>query len=376
MSDAASSRTPRWLLRPRLLLVLAVSSALLLAVLERLERRWSSASVPTGAAAWIWATESARSSSPAAFYLVRDFEYREDASSEPLRLLLAVDEEYRLWVNGFGVTGGGFRPGAPLDEILVSDLLRSGTNRIVLEVRSRNGAGGMLATLRSGEKEPLLVSDATWIVARRHEPGLIEGLAQPAAPERPKVWQRPVTGRWARPYRDPGGQPLDARLAVVREGRDGSDRWADSIEPTSVRIRGGGGSGEDVDVPAVLIDFGTSLVGELELWLEADPTRVYSIDFSREEPPTGDVLPARLEGGIPSPEQSVVLLVPGRSWWRDTTTREFRWVRLRGVDSVAAARVQLHDDSLGPPRRPPGDAGEGPWLFGIEPLDGIGTATR
>ena len=73
-----------------------------------------------------------------------------------------------------------------------SGYLRSGENRIVLEVESATGAGGILFALDAGDREKVLVSDATWRVAASEEEARAGG--RPAI-----VWGKPPMHPWKYP---------------------------------------------------------------------------------------------------------------------------------------------------------------------------------
>ncbi|HEX9670070.1 MAG TPA: hypothetical protein VGC93_11370 [Thermoanaerobaculia bacterium] len=265
--------------------------------------------LPTGEAEWIWAEWSVRAKTPAVFYAARDFEL--DAVPAGARLLVLADEEHVLWVNGRRVGAGRYRTGAPLDVYPAADLLQPGANRILVELRSARGAGGFIARLEDGDGRFLLVTDPSWLVFRRHRPGLVRGWEPleegPAAGEPAFSWGSPPVGRWDAPRPSPPRPPLDERT-----GR--------AIRPRRVA---GDPAGE-----RKLYDFGRAVTGYLRL----------------EHRPNAEMDVALLLAGDRPPDprdraQGAVLLMPDGRAWLDARARRFRYVLLLGAPSVTGARV-------------------------------------
>lgn len=193
--------------RPVLFFLLALLAAAILAVVQSglIGVRADTVS-PVAGAQWIWAPGPIDEGAPIAFYALAEVEL--EAVPADAELLIAADEDYRLHVNGHWVGGGRYSDTQGPDLYPLGAVLRTGTNRIVVELRSSRGAGGLLAGLVSdGRERPLLVTDETWRIARHYD----EALLQPASEgadgtlaalpdslelEPVEVWGPPPTGRW------------------------------------------------------------------------------------------------------------------------------------------------------------------------------------
>ena len=320
--------------RRTLFFLLAVAG--LLVVLLAVEAGWgrfrqAPMRALTADAKWIWAPGAASRTEPVAFYAVRDFSL-DDADRE-LELLLAVDEEYLVWINGVLLGAGALQGDGRLDRWSVpTATLREGANRVAVEARSRRGAGGLLAAARHDGRTIFVSGDEGWRVFAAHRPGIVAGWTPLDLGLVPKSWQFPPTGRWRATE-----SPRERAAATTTPSADAA-RWAESLDRVETRLLGAGAMGEDVWEPATLIDFGTSVSGQLELWLDVDPRIAYRFDVSIETPPLGDVEEAFLEHRIQLPGTAVVVPMGQRSWWRDVSVRQLRWVRVRGA-VVLAARV-------------------------------------
>ncbi|HVF59983.1 MAG TPA: hypothetical protein VNJ70_09270 [Thermoanaerobaculia bacterium] len=290
-----------------------LAAALALPLLAWAERAGVTAAarriLPTGEAEWIWAEWAAGAKTPAVFHAARDFEL--DAAPSGGRLMVLADEEHVLWVNGRRIGAGHYRTGRPLDVYPATELLQPGVNRILVELRSARGAGGFIARLEDGDGHALLVTDRSWLVFRRHRPGLVRGWEPleegPAAGEPAFSWGSPPVGRWDAPRPGPPRPPLDERTGrAVRPRRVAGD-------PAGVRK---------------LYDFGRVVTGYLRL----------------EHRPVAEVEVALLFAGDRPPDprahaQGAVLLMPDGRAWLDARPRRFRYVLLLGAPSVVGARV-------------------------------------
>ncbi|MFY9819992.1 MAG: hypothetical protein WAM82_01330, partial [Thermoanaerobaculia bacterium] len=116
--------------------------------------------LPTAEAQWIWKSLDWDDHQPAAFYVLRDFDLA--ATPAAARLLVTADEEYVLTLNGRRIGAGAFQPGAVLDVYDAGPLLLPGANRLMVEVRSARGAGGLLASLVDGAGRMLVGTDGRW----------------------------------------------------------------------------------------------------------------------------------------------------------------------------------------------------------------------
>jgi hypothetical protein len=193
MLTTAASPPP---VRQRRRALLVATALMLLVVVEISYRKLAEAVPATGSAAWIWSDDDPQQAQPRAFYLLRDFEL--GAVPAQAQLSVLADEEYLLYLNGERVGSNVYSPGAPLDRYDVESLLRPGGNRLLAEVRSRQGSGGFLLRLLVDGDERV-VSDGDWRVVRRYDPGLFGGWLSAAVGEPVKVWGQPPTGRWGRP---------------------------------------------------------------------------------------------------------------------------------------------------------------------------------
>ena len=320
-------------------LVLTGLALLALGAVEWAIRSHRETSGPTAAAAWIWAADAPDGHDAAAFYAYRDFEL--EAAPLTARLLISVDVEYQLYLNGTRL-GAGHYDGAELDEYVVGSLLQAGVNRLVVEARSRTGAGGiLLAMFVDGMERPTLVSDPTWQIVSSHENGFLEGWSNPRESQPAMSWGHSPTGRWQKPQVPAGRTHPRPPVLDAQRGR-----WAASIEEIEVR------QANDTFHPGVLVDFGEVVEGHLELWFEGGaPGRARWAWVSVERPRSFDA-PAETErsGAVRSasasasdPNVVVVLRVPGRDYWRDVESRRFRYVLMSDHPLVASARVAPSD---------------------------------
>ncbi len=300
-------------------------------------------SLPTGRAEWIWRPIDRLDHSPSAFYAVRDF------SLNPLvppparaRLLVTADEEYVLTLNGQRIGAGAFVEGAPLDVYEVGPLLLPGGNRLLVELRSARGVGGLLASLvDEANGRQILGTDESWRIFPRHEPGLPLGWV-PIGNGTPALsWGIPPVGRWGMPK---AGKPrpllTDAAGSVVPA--------IPAVTTLPFALPAGLNDGGSADA-AVLYDWGQPVEGFLTLGLEPVETQGTALLFTGEAPP--DPLKMR--------PTAAVLIQPGRREWMDARPRRFRYALLVGLGAKAAAAV------LPAPARPAMRSLDGE-VFGIQ----------
>jgi len=324
--------------------------------------RWlrSRYGLPTHGAEWIWVADAAMAAKPVAVWAVRDVDVG-DRPPAYARLLISADEEYLAWVNGRLVGAGDYLPRAPMDELILDGAMGVGWNRIVVELRSVRGAGGLLASLEvgdspeAGRRRQLLRSDETWRIYRERAQGLLQGWAPADGGEPAIVWQVPPTGRWPAPEELEEVPPLSRRLGPGRSAARIVPLHAACV-PSCVEEAGDGAAGEVKPLDtAFLVDFAESGVGFLELDMQALPGHAYEVRL-------GDHL-ADLYG-----ERSLVLpVVPfaGSSVWLASRAAPFRYALVQGIESLSAARFlpvvpewQSWELERG---------GEAESLFGIEP---------
>ncbi len=193
----------------------------------------------------------------------------------------------------------------------------------MVELRSSSGAGGLLATLRLGERDrPTLVSDAGWRIFRTADPRILHGLAPLGAlgGEEPKLWQWPPTGRWRldRLQPRPDLRPADPLFGRPRCPR--ASRFPSAGAAWSLLEQKPGCSLPELSDRS-LWDFGEEVEGLVELSLapssEPQPALLY---FLGEEP--GDLEQRRPE--------VILQAAPGATLWRDVAVRRFRYLAIIG----------------------------------------------
>ena len=300
--------------------------------------------LPTGKAQWIWRAMDRKDNYPTVFYAVRDFEL--ESPPARARLLVTADEEYVATLNGRPVAAGMYvrrNSGTTLDAYDVGPLLRAGGNRLIVELRSGRGAGGLLAALEGGAGEPILVSDESWRIYRKHELGLVRGWlplredgedgSEPAF-----CWGNPPLGRWGWP-RLGAVAPLLPRAPLVP---------AASARPLDLNL-GGSEVGRPPGSP-VLYDWGREVEGYLTLDVPPSKDPGTGLLFIGSEPPD----PRR------TPYTAPVLVLPGRHDWMDAQPRRFRYALVMGMAQQATASV------LPAPARSMSRDPEEMKVFGIE----------
>lgn len=291
--------------------------------------------LPTKEAQWIWKAIDRKDHDPIAFYAIRDF----DLESPPgkARLLITADEEYVVILNGKRIAAGTFAGGSGtrLDVYEVGPLLLPGGNRLIVELRSGRGAGGLLATLEDeATRRPIVVSDESWRIFPRHELGLVRGwlpLDEGADKGDPAFcWGYPPIGRWGRP----------------RVGRPEPLLPAAPVLPAASARETGRPPGSPV-----LYDWGREVEGYLTLDVPPADEPGVGLLYTGAEPPN----PRR------APLTAPVLILPGRHDWMDARPRRFRYAVVVGLARSATAAV------LPAPARPalPRDPDE-MRVFGIE----------
>ncbi len=309
--------------RRAFLITLALAAALLSVAqwtVLRSRRTHGDESGGLGKAQWIWAEQRGEPGTPMAFFAVKDF----DLDFDPFRAAITItaDEEYHLGINspGFGV--GAMSDDARLDRYLVQDILRRGSNRIRVELRSSRGVGGFLARLEVSDgwgRKVDVVTDDSWRIFRTFDP---EGLGE--SDEIPVVWGRPPTGRWGerREVRDAlsltqlqgetSRRPLPAqRWRLPRE------EWRKAETYLAPRID-----------RWVTFDFGASQTGFL------------NVKFDDREPSLGFVFyGARApKDGLERPDE-VIVRMRGRDHWPASRPARFRFVTVVGSPTIVGVEI-------------------------------------
>ncbi len=287
-----------------------------------------------------------------AFFAVKDFELDFEVAGADLRIL--ADEEYVLRLNGHTVGVGSYlalaEPESPsLASYAVGGILRD-VNRLVVELRSARGAGGLLLRLEitgtAGERVDI-VSDGSWRIFRRFD----ESLSRPGRRlrgEEPVVWGPQPAGRWGSPATAvetltlrglQGGRPRRL-LRPERLGSHGSpwrlaERWRARRLGAWARV-----------------DFGSVRTGYLNLRFADSRASRGFVFYELRRPPQG-------LGGY----DDVVLRISGRKQWTASRPASFRFVTLAGMRNLTGAEIVPVD-----PEKAAGllDRESRPSLFGIE----------
>lgn len=340
-----------WTVRPVRFFAVVAAVALVAAGAERALVAWRSHPMaPASEARWIWAEGLLDGTEPVAFYALRDFELPAPATVE---LAIAADETYCVFLDGRRLGANSYRPGAEVDRYLVPDLA-AGRHRLAVELRSRRGAGGLLAALRAGRgapaADPVLVSDGSWRIHRGLHAGLFDPQVELPPGEPPQIWQRAPTGRWrmrpsngVRPLESPPGErperefPTRVRRAVDRSHWRELQRWHRQFPDLG---------------PRILLDWGREVVGFLEL--DAAPPAPPALAYFGAAPPDPEVQ----EPG------EVVIFVPGSGQWRSAHARRFRYVLLVGVRPQTYVRLLPVEHAPAETFAPPPPNG---GVYGIRP---------
>lgn len=315
---------------------------------------WWAGLPPAHGACWIWAPGPTDAREPVGFYLVREFELER---APPAWISISADESYSLSLNGRHVGANRYSEDGRVDRYEVTDLLRAGGNRLVVEVRSSRGIGGLLASLvgeeTDGRRRPLLVSDGDWLVFRRFDRAWYRAETLTGG-EVPRVWERPPTGRWrvreAAVDRPPAFRPGERahRIGPTRVRHRQAERWVPLSQGPRQRFPRVGDQ--------VLLDWGRPVEGFLFLDLPSDenPPALLYLGL---EPPDPDE----------NPPDEVMIFIPGQRQWRDLNPRRFRYALLIGARPEKQVEVRLLGSRLARVLGLPRVSGAG--VFGITPPD-------
>ena len=168
----------------------------------------------TGRAQWIWAQHRMSSGEPVAFFAAREFDLPERRQYAHLKIL--GDPEYTVWVNGVEAARRSVGEERSLALYDISDRVRTGTNRIVVGVRSAQGVGGLLAALDIGpEARNWIVTDGQWRIHRRWSSSLPLREPKEGTWEPPLLIGEPPIGRWN--YLDVASRALSEPAASVQQ---------------------------------------------------------------------------------------------------------------------------------------------------------------
>ena len=299
---------------------------------------------PEHGARWIWADGDYGSGEPIAFYAVRDVELPSAVSG---RVTIAADETYLLYLNGQRIGSGSYRSEAPSDVYDVDDFLEVGLNRILVELRSSRGAGGLLAELELGD-DATVVTDDSWRIFRHHDDGLVRGLSDLEGGEAPKIWARAPTGRWR-----PNGTrhrlipfqvfPPPERRRPERHVRYHDTSWS-RLDASQRNIPALG--------PQQIFDWGAEVEGYLSFDLRSGTGKPGLLYVSTELPDASE-----------RPPDAVIIPVPGRRWWQDAYSRRFRYALVVGAEPRSRVEVDLLDGESAGTVAPPPSHRDGVFWF-------------
>lgn len=284
----------------------------LLAVGERSINALRAGGAPAWGACWIWADVSLRDPQPVAFLAVREFELATVPGKAWLKAL--ADESFVLFLNGAYIGAGTYTAQAPLAGYRVEHLLKKGTNRLVVELRSVRGVGGFLANLlvddEGGLGRPVVVTDAQWKVFRRDERRNWTAGAPLAGGEPVRVWHQPPTGRW---------------------------RLEESVDDLPIPFQGKARrlriSGERVG--------SSGPMRRLYEWPEVVEGFLFLALPSREAPPALAWFGEERPDSMARPADELLIFLPGQRLWRDRHPRRFKYLLLIGLEPVGKPQVRL-----------------------------------
>jgi hypothetical protein len=281
------------------------------------------------AAVWIWRDHDLRHVQAASFYAVKEFDLVATPAEAEARIL--GDAEYVLLLNGRRIGSNGFVSGAALDRYRVERWLVPGRNRLVVELRSPLGAGGLRFELLAAGQQ-LVRSDGSWTIYRNNWRGLFGERPMPAG-ERPRLLGPSPLGRWGspglgalRPVFEDALAAAEPIPSVLYRKFGALDSW----RPSAGRGRRPASLG-----PLVEFDFGTERTGYLQLAYREAPVR-------RAETPMPAALLAFADepiGGPPWTASALFRPIPGAGLFQDSTVRRFRYVAVAGLPGVFSAEV-------------------------------------
>ncbi len=345
MTSSASRHPVSWRTHTWRFFALVLALTLILAGATRIATRLLE---PGQGARWIWAEGDFSGGEPISFYAAREIEL---PAVGPGRITIAADETYVLYVNGQRIGAGSYRSRAPFDVYEVGDFLQVGLNRILVELRSSRGAGGLLAQIELAPGAGAsVVTDDSWQIFRRYDAGLVRGWSALRGCEAPKIWGRAPTGRWrpngARQRHIPFQRfPPPERSRPVRHQLYHSASWT-ALDGSQRRIPAIG--------PQQVFDWGEEVTGFISLDLRSDEGKPGLLYVSTEPPDAKD-----------QPPDAVIIPVPGRRFWEDAHPRRFRYLLLVGAEPYSRIEVDLLNGEEARALISPEDEPDG--LFGIEP---------
>lgn len=279
----------------------------------------------TGRAQWIWARHPISANVPLAFYASRELDLPEHRVYTRLKVM--GDPEFTVFVNGRELAGR--RVSAEehaLDVYDISEMVKTGRNRVVVGVRAPQGLGGLLAAIDIGpETENWIVSDRDWKIHRRWSPELLMRDPADGQSESPMILGEPPVGRWnyltpvPRPVLPPPATALPAQQSFSMVG----------LIPT-IRTRAGIAVAGADRARATVFDFGFTK-GHLRLTRESDSltSQEVRVRFAN----------AREELGLIEQNLRSVVFAPGEKTVTTPEKHSFRYAMVYARGAVMAEVV-------------------------------------
>lgn len=273
----------------------------------------------TGRAEWIWQRWELSRGVPIAFFATRDFDLPENRYFTKIKI--AGDPQYAVYFNGVEIGGRAVGEERRLDVYDVSRLAHTGSNRIVVAMRSANGVGGLLVAVDiSPETANYVVSDSSWRVVRGWRSDLL--LRDPSGWEAPMLLGEPPVGRWN--YLE----PFASRFTTPPR-RVISPRQSLSFKTAlpEVKVVSGVAIASSKRVRATAFDFGGFLDGRAKLTMNYEPqvSHIVTVRF------------ANIRAELSSLEGNVYPFVfaAGERTVIDPQVRHFRYIVIYGGEATA-----------------------------------------
>ncbi len=269
----------------------------------------------TGEAQWIWQQHRFSSRAPVAFFAVRSFQLPDQR--DYVRIRIAAGPAYTLYFNGREI-GGGARERVTLDVFDVSEHATTGTNRIVVSVRSGEGEGGLLVSVDlAPSMTNAIVTGPEWRIFPVWHEGMLLRNPPGVAAESPMILGRPPTGKWDYPEVSPGvtyGEERFVRYPV-------SESVMASALP-EVRTAGGVVIATLRPAEATVFDFGRLVAGRPRLETTEGEARLVRVRYL-----------AALEQLDPAASTDSLVLGEGETAVLDPQVRHFRFAVVYASDA-------------------------------------------
>jgi len=276
----------------------------------------------TGHAEWIWDPHPMVDGDAGAFFATRTFDLPPRRYYTKIKIV--GDPEYNFWFNGKEIGGREVGEDATLDVFDVTSLAKDKGNRLVVAARSRDGVGGLIASVDiSPEAENYLVTNGDWKIYREWSNDLIVRDPPGVAPLRPQLLGEPPMSRWNYLATEPGTPAIPLRETIAPK-----DSFRIRTAMPEVEIVDGTAVTTARATPATVFDFGPTY-GRLRLSTRrlSRGSRVVNVRFANAP---GELTP--VEGTIVP-----FVFAPGEASLIDPETRRFRYVMV--YEDAATADV-------------------------------------